>query len=132
MFCRNSFSIKLSLFCLLLYVQSGGQSISFPLKASTNKKFLIDQNSRPVFLKGCASWRLGYNVMYDDAKKFLADRKAKGFNSLIIEISPDNGANNRAMPPIFMANIVLSIKISVNQTKSFLHMQIVCFNCAAI
>lgn len=77
------------------YTKSSAQSISFPLKASADKHWLVDKNDKPVFLTGCAAWRLGYNVSYADAKKFLTDRKAKGFNSLIVEITPDNGANNR-------------------------------------
>jgi len=122
MFCRNSFSIKLTLFFLLLYAQSGGQPISFPLKASGNKKFLIDQNSRAIFLKGCASWRLSYNVRYDEAKKFLADRKAKGFNSLIIEISPDNGANNRGNAPnIYGEYCFINKDIGKPNEKFFAH-----------
>ncbi|MES1223155.1 MAG: DUF4038 domain-containing protein [Bacteroidota bacterium] len=79
---------------IFLVIRSDSQTV-FPLKASANKHYLVDYNNQPVFLRGCAAWRLGYNVSYTDSKKFLADRKAKGFNALIVEITPDNGTNNR-------------------------------------
>lgn len=90
----------LALFALLLRLgQATAQTIAFPLKASANKKYLVDQQNRPVFLNGCAAWRLGYHVTVTDARRFLEDRKAKGFNALIVEITPDNGANNRGNAP---------------------------------
>lgn len=88
LFKRLLFLATISLF-LCAHLMVKGQSISFPLKASSNKKFLVDQNEKPVYLKGCAAWRLTYNVSYAAAKKFLEDRKAKNFNALIIEITPD-------------------------------------------
>ena len=88
--------------CVLLFLCSSfvnSQVIQFPLKASADRHYIVDQNNKPVFLKGCAAWRIGYNVSYTDSKNFLADRKSKGFNALIVEITPDNGNNNRGNVP---------------------------------
>ncbi|MEP7141415.1 MAG: DUF4038 domain-containing protein [Ferruginibacter sp.] len=109
---------------LLFFVsaQAKSQYISFPLKASSNKKYLMGQDDKPVFLKGCAAWRLGYNVTYDEAKKFLADRKSKNFNALIIEISPDNGANNRGNAPnVYGEYCFVNKDISKPNEKFFAH-----------
>jgi len=74
---------------ILAAVAARSQDIQFPLKASPNKKYLVDQSGTPVFLNGCAVWRLPYAVTYDEAKFFLLDRKAKKFNAVVIEVSPD-------------------------------------------
>lgn len=91
--------MKKILIPLLLLAQVHAQNIAFPLKASADKHYLTDQNNTPVFLTGCAAWRLGYNVTVDEARDFLTDRKAKGFNALIVEISPDNGTGNGGDAP---------------------------------
>jgi Protein of unknown function (DUF4038)/Putative collagen-binding domain of a collagenase len=64
------------------------QTISFPLKANADKKYLVDQSGKPVFLNGCASWHLSFAVSYNEAKQFLLDRKAKNFNTLMVQIIP--------------------------------------------
>ncbi len=65
------------------------QTIQFPIKASADKKFITDQQDNPVFLNGCSAWRLPYALTNSEVEKFLADRKSKGFNTLLIHITPD-------------------------------------------
>ncbi len=72
--------------CIVCKLQA--QQINFPVKTSANKKHLVDQNNKPLFLKGCATWRLGYAVTLDQAKTFLKDRRRNGFNSVMIQIIP--------------------------------------------
>jgi hypothetical protein len=96
---KNISYITCILFSIIAITETRGQNISFPLKASANKKYLVDQTNQPVYLKGCAAWRLTYNVSYTDAKKFIEDRKAKNFNALIVEITPDIGAGKRGNAP---------------------------------
>ena len=91
--------MKWTLLLLLLFTEANAQKISFPLKASSNKRYLTDERGKPVFLNGCASWRLSYAVPYSEAKLFLERIKTMGFNALIIEITPDNGNNNGGNAP---------------------------------
>lgn len=91
--------ILLSLILFAIQVRIEAQDIAYPLRASANKRYITDQTGKPVFLKGCAAWRLGYNVPLNGVREFLQDRKQKGFNALIIEITPDNGTNNRGDVP---------------------------------
>jgi len=114
--------MKKIVFLLLIATQVKAQTISFPLKASADKHYLVDQDDNPIFLKGCAAWRLSYTVTYSEAKRFLADRKEKGFNSLIIEISPDNGTNNRGnVPDIYGDYCFINKDISRPNQKFFAH-----------
>jgi len=78
-------------FLLLLFAAPftiHAQTISFPLQASADKKYLIDQSGNPVFLNGCASWHLPFTLNYADAKKFLLNRKSRNFNTIMIHIVP--------------------------------------------
>ncbi|MEO8764686.1 MAG: DUF4038 domain-containing protein [Ginsengibacter sp.] len=114
--------MKKALFLLLFFSKVSAQSISFPLKSCTNKHNLVDQDNKPVFLNGCAAWRLSYAVTFEEAKKFLTDRKAKGFNSLIVEITPDNGNNNRGNAPnLYGEYCFLNKDIAKCNEKFFAH-----------
>ncbi len=76
------------LFFALVHQLAFTQNIVFPLKASADKKYLVDQNNKAVFLNGCSSWDLTYAVTYNEAKEYLLDRKAKKFNALLLHIVP--------------------------------------------
>jgi len=72
----------------MAFATANAQTISFPLKASADKKYLVDQAGTPVFLNGCAAWHLTFTLNYADAKKILLDRKSKNFNSILLHIVP--------------------------------------------
>ena len=71
------------------------QEIALPIKASADKKYLVDQNNTPVFLNGCSSWQLAFALSYDEAKTYLLDRKAKKFNALLVHIVPARNNEGR-------------------------------------
>ena len=114
--------IHVFVFLVLTVKYTPAQVIAFPLKASVNNHYITDQNNNPVFLNGCASWRLGYNTTIRDAKKYLADRRTKGFNALIVEISPDNDANNGGNAPnVYGQYCFLDKDISKPNEQFFVH-----------
>lgn len=84
---------------LLAHAYMNAQGTAFPLKANRDGRFIVDANGKPTFLKGCAAWRLTYNVPMEGVRRFIADRKQRGFNALIMEITPDNGTGNRGDVP---------------------------------
>jgi len=75
----------LFLLCITFKIQA--QEIRFPVKASSNKKYLVDQNGKAVFINGCASWRLPYALTLKEVKQYLVNRKANGFNAVMIHIT---------------------------------------------
>jgi hypothetical protein len=123
-YCNQSIMIKKMLLFILIWSKVNAQPIFFPLKSSANKKFLVDQKNNPVFLHGTASWRLGYNVSYTEAKNYLADRKTKGFNTMIIEITPDLGGNQPSygnQPNLYGEYIFADADVSKPNEKFFTH-----------
>lgn len=62
------------------------EGIAYPLSVSTTGRYLTDQLGRPVFLQGDAAWSLIANVSLEDAEVYLADRAAKGFNAIYVNL----------------------------------------------
>lgn len=49
------------------------------LRVSDNKRFLVYQNGKPFFYLGDTAWELFHRLNRADAKKYLKNRKKKGF-----------------------------------------------------
>jgi len=110
-------------FLFQMLVLNLSAQINFPLKASQDTKYLVDQNDRPVFLNGCASWRLPYALSYADAKKFLIDRKAKKFNAVLVQVTPDAKAfNNHPERMPLGVDAFENNDLSKPNAKYFLHL----------
>ena len=60
-------------------------NFAFPLKLSTDPsaRYLVDQNGQPFFIVGEAAWSLIGQVSLEDAKLYLDDLAARGFNTVI-------------------------------------------------
>ncbi|MBI1387271.1 MAG: DUF4038 domain-containing protein [bacterium] len=61
-------------------------SPEYPLKASSNHRYLADQNDAPVFINGDTPWSLAAQVSDEDVVFYLENRKALGVNSIIVTI----------------------------------------------
>ncbi len=73
---------------------SGSGGIAFPLKTSENRRYLVDSRGRPFFLLGDTPWFL-QKLPLEDVRRVLEDRKAKGFNTLFLEILDDSRLPSR-------------------------------------
>lgn len=81
---------------------SGQDAYSYPLKASDNKRYLIDQNGLPFFWAGDAAWSLIAQPDSEDVTFYLDDRQKKGFTILLVNLiehkfcshAPDNYYND--------------------------------------
>ncbi len=67
---------------------SGGPLLvpTFPIKASTNQRYLIDQNGIPFLIVGDAPHAMFANISVADARAYIADRAAYGINALWCEL----------------------------------------------
>jgi hypothetical protein len=63
-----------------------GQSIAWPLKVSRNGRYLVDQGEQPFLLVGDSPWSLMVEPTPAQAERYLDDRKAKGFNALLVNL----------------------------------------------
>jgi hypothetical protein len=64
-----------------LTVNAASSGPVYPLKASANNRYLVDQNSMPFFLKGDAPQDLIANVSEATAIQYFADRASHGINA---------------------------------------------------
>lgn len=65
---------------------TGSRTIALPLKASANKRYLVDQNGTPVLLVGDSPHTLFANISESSATQYFRDRAAHGVNALWAEI----------------------------------------------
>ncbi|HMG89202.1 MAG TPA: hypothetical protein VK589_04055, partial [Chryseolinea sp.] len=59
--------------------QTNSSSVSFPLKASANSRYLIDQKDKPFPILGRTAWFM-ISQSVPDYKYFLDNTLAKGYN----------------------------------------------------
>ena len=59
---------------------------AYPLKISTNRRYLADQNNKPFRIQGDSAQSLIANLTYAEADKYLSDRQRKGFNTVNINL----------------------------------------------
>jgi hypothetical protein len=67
---------------------------AFPLRISDNRRHLVDRRGRPFFVLGDTPWFL-QRLRLEDVRRVLDDRKAKGFNTLYLEILDDSHLPSR-------------------------------------
>jgi len=62
------------------------QSTAWPLKISRDGRHLVDQEEQPFLLVGDSPWSLIVEPTPAQAERYLDDRKAKGFNALLVNL----------------------------------------------
>src|SRR5438128_2266628 len=58
----------------------------YPLTISEDRRRLLDSAGRPFLVQGDAAWSIIANLTYDDAVRYLDDRRAKGFNTVLVNL----------------------------------------------
>jgi hypothetical protein len=76
----------LALFCTWLYPLHVTANPAYPVKVSSNKRYLVDQNNVPFMIVGDSAWSLITNLNEADAATYFANRKARGYNSVLLSI----------------------------------------------
>ncbi len=73
--------------CIWVLAQAAPQTDAvFPLKVSGNGRYLVDQKDRPFLVVGDTPWSLMVQPAISDIERYLADRQARGFNSIIVNL----------------------------------------------
>lgn len=60
--------------------------IAFPLQAVSGQRYLSDATGRPVLLQGDSGWSLIAATRREDVERYLDDRRARGFNAILINL----------------------------------------------
>lgn len=78
---------RVAMSCLLFWVLQVFGQVSAPLlKVGPGGHHLVDENGTPFQLRGEAAWSLAVQLTREDAAAYFSDRRAKGFNALMVEI----------------------------------------------
>jgi hypothetical protein len=67
----------------------GGRSAErrvFPFRVSADGRYLVDRFGSPFLIRGDAAWSLIANLTREEAEDYLADRQAKSFNTLLVNL----------------------------------------------
>jgi len=60
--------------------------LSFPIRSAPEALHLVDAEGKPFFLHGDTAWSLIAQLSYEDAELYLRDRKARGFNAILVNL----------------------------------------------
>jgi hypothetical protein len=58
----------------------------YPLKVSTNRRYLVDQRGAPFMIVGDSPQSMIGNLTLEEAASYIANRKAAGFNALLVDV----------------------------------------------
>jgi hypothetical protein len=59
---------------------------SFPLRVSSNRRRLLEPTGRPFLIQGDAAWSLIANTTIDGTTRYLDERRALGFNTIMVSV----------------------------------------------
>jgi hypothetical protein len=62
------------------------EGISSTLKVHGQGRYLVDRHDRPFLVVGDTAWSLIVQLSSEDIDRYLDDRQAKGFNSIIVNL----------------------------------------------
>jgi hypothetical protein len=74
--------------CALWGLGPGLGAAEFPLRLAESGRHLEDRQGRAFFVNGEAAWSLTHNLTYEQAVRYLEDRRARGINALMVSV-PD-------------------------------------------
>ena len=75
-------TLSLLAFAAAACAQSSGQ----PFRTSENNRYLVDAAGSPLLLQGDAGWSIIANLTKEDAEAYLENRRAKGFNAILVNL----------------------------------------------
>lgn len=73
---------------------AGPQGATGSLAVSGNHRYLVDAGNAPMLLQGDAAWSLIVTLSKSDAGLYLKNRRAKGFNAILVNLIEHKFCNN--------------------------------------
>ena len=97
--------------------------VAFPLKTSANGRYLVDQHTVPFLMTGDAPQSMMVDLTVAEATTYMADRKARGFNTLWINLvcktqnygCRDNGARYDEQKPFLTGAVDFEVVTNPNE-----------------
>jgi hypothetical protein len=72
--------------CLLISSFVSSAEPAYPLKASANKRYLVDQRDVPFLMQGDAAWSLIVAANDSEVEQYFNNRRQKGFNTAMVNL----------------------------------------------
>ena len=85
-------------------------SPAFPLKFSTNKRYLVDRNNQPFLIKEFSAWGAIQVLSEKDEADFLDALKRKGFNAVMVSVLSNATSQMAGNPPYWQGVSPLKVK----------------------
>jgi Protein of unknown function (DUF4038)/Putative collagen-binding domain of a collagenase len=67
---------------------------AFPLSVAAGGHYLVDSKGKPFLMNGDTAWSLIADLSRDEVDLYLRDRKARGFNTLLVNLIEHKYARN--------------------------------------
>ena len=98
-------------------------NVSFPLKLSENKRYLVDKNEKPFLIKEFSAWGLIQALPEKEEAAFLDSIQRKGFNTVITSILSNAPSQMAGNPPNWQGISPLNVQwdFSTPNEKYFQH-----------
>lgn len=80
------FSPALSFVIACLSTHAVADNTPYPLKVSTNQRYLVDSAGKPFLVVGDTAWSLIAQLKLDEINAYLDDRQRRGFNAIIVSL----------------------------------------------
>src|SRR5262245_19460169 len=71
---------------VLSHASAAGRAFVYPLKVSANRRYLVDSRGTPFMVVGDSPQSMIGNLSLKEAAEYIANRKAAGFNSLLVDV----------------------------------------------
>jgi hypothetical protein len=68
------------------YPARSSKRYAFPLKVSSDRRYLVDQDGVPFLIAGDSPQAMIGKLSVDESAAFVANRKSAGFNSLLVDL----------------------------------------------
>ncbi|MBD2704294.1 DUF4038 domain-containing protein [Spirosoma sp. BT702] len=103
--------ILIFLFIVLVTVKAAAQTnVSFPLRLSDNKRYLVDSNNKPFLIKEFSAWGLIQALSENDEAAFLDSLKQKGFNTVLTSVVSNAPSQMGGNPPYWLGVSPFNVK----------------------
>lgn len=93
-YCKSTYVCLVLLIMFLPMAEAQEVGPRQPFRVSENHRYLIDPQGQPVLFQADAGWSLIANLTKEDATTYLENRRAMGFNAILVNLIEHKFAKN--------------------------------------
>jgi Protein of unknown function (DUF4038)/Putative collagen-binding domain of a collagenase len=93
----------------------------YPVRIGPNGRYLVDQKGQPYLIQGDSPWSLIVGTTNQEAERYLADRRSKGFNTLVVNLIEHKFCKDAPKNKVGEGPFTVSGDFSTPNEKYFTH-----------